>query len=230
MSKIACFCVTPGPKNSPSCDTAGINVPWPCPASRCKGISDVLGIHAISCAYGGERIAKHQHLRDAVFNAAVQSNLGPVWEADGLLPNSNDRPADVLLRYWHQGRDAAVDVTVVNPLCASLVDRVAKDGDAGVGHAHKVKMDKYWARCQAQGLAFLPMTVDVYGGRHRQGLATLKKLGGQLARALGKPEGEVLAHLRQRVGVVLVRDNVAMLASRAPTFPPGEVDGSVDEG
>ena len=202
----------------------------PCPASRCKANSDVFGIHAISCAYGGERIAKHQHLRDAVFNAAVQANIGPVREADGLLPGSNDRPADVLLRYWHQGRDACLDVTVVNPLCASLVDKVAKDGDAGVGHAHKAKLTKYWDRCQAQGLAFLPMAVDVFGGWHKEGLATLSKLGGQLARALGKPEGEVVAHLRQRVGVVLVRDSVAMLASRAPTFPPGEVDGSVDEG
>ena len=70
----------------------------------------------------------------------------------------------------------------------SLVDKVAKDGDAGVGHAHKVKLAKYWDRCQAQGLAFLPMAVDVFGGWHKQGLATLSKLGGQLARALGKPK------------------------------------------
>ena len=75
----------------------------------------------------------------------------------------------------------------------------------------------------------MPMAVDVFGGWHKEGLATLTKLGGQLARALGKPEGEVVAHLKQRVGVVLVRDSVAMLTSRSPTFPPGEVDGSVDE-
>ena len=34
---------------------------------------------------------------------------------------------------------------------------------------------------QAQGLAFLPMAVDVFGGWLKEG-----KLGGQLARALGK--------------------------------------------
>ena len=63
-------------------------------------------------------------------------------------------------------------------------------------------------------------------------MATLSKLGGQLARALGKPLGEVAAHLRQRVGVqvVLIRDSVAMLFSRAPTLPPVEVNGNVDEG
>ena len=55
-------------------------------------------------------------------------------------------------------------------------------------------------RCQAQCLAFLPLAVDVLGGWHKEGLATLSKLGGQLARALGKPEGKVVAHLRQRVG------------------------------
>jgi hypothetical protein len=136
----------------------------------------VLGIHFISCAYGGERIAKHQHFHNTVFNAVVQANIGPVREADGLLPGSNDRPADVLLRYWHQDRDAAINVTVVNPLCATLVDRVANDGDAGVAQAHMAKVVKYWTRCQAQGLAFLPMAVDVFGGWHREGLATLTKV------------------------------------------------------
>ena len=35
-----------------------------------------------------------------------------------------------------------------------------------------------------------------------------------------KNEGEVVRHLRQRLGVLIVRDNAAMMASRHPTFAP----------
>ena len=43
---------------------------------------------------------------------------------------------------------------------------------------------------------------------------------GDLARNLGKDEDEVVRHLRQRLGVLIVRDNAAMMASRHPTFAP----------
>jgi hypothetical protein len=174
----------------------------------------------ISCGYGGKRISRHQHLRDTIYQAAVQAGLGPVCEADGLLPDSDDQPADILLRHWEQGRDAAIDVTVVNLLQDALVARVARDGASGVAHAHQVKLTKYWARCQAQGMAFHPMAVDTFGGWHKESLATLTNMGRQLFRALGKPEGEVVRHLRQSGGVLLVRDNVAMLAIRAPPPSP----------
>ena len=42
-----------------------------CPA--CKLFSDDLGDHAISCGSEGERIARHNHLRDAVF--AIRQKL-----------------------------------------------------------------------------------------------------------------------------------------------------------
>ena len=70
--------------------------------------------------------------------------------------------------------------------------------------------------------------MDTLGGFHREGLKTVTKLGRQLARAAGREEGEVVRRLRQRLGVLLVRDNVAMLNSRSPTFTPPEVDGDND--
>ena len=60
------------------------------------------------------------------------------------------------------------------------------------------------------------------------GLATIIKLGKQLARNLGKDEDEVVRHMRQRLGVLIVRDNAMMMASRHPTFAPPDVDGDDD--
>ena len=69
----------------------------------CRANNDVMGDHAISCAIGGERISMHNY---AIFNAAVEAGLGPIREPDGLLPDSDDRPADVLIPIWTEGRTA----------------------------------------------------------------------------------------------------------------------------
>ena len=74
----------------------------------------------------------------------------------------------------------------------------------------------------------MPMAVDTFGGWHPTALDIIIKLGRQLARNVGKLDEEVVAHLRQRLGILLVRDNVAMLCARTPTFPAAAVEGEDD--
>ena len=83
-----------------------------CPA--CKKDSDRFGDHAIVCGSHGERIARHNQLRDAIYSVAASSNLAPRKEENALLPGTNARPADVLIPHWTGGRDTALDVTVVS--------------------------------------------------------------------------------------------------------------------
>ena len=196
-----------------------------CPMSKCRMISDRLGDHAISCGIGGERIARHNHCRDALFQAAQQAGLGPSKEPDGLLPGSDDRPADLLIPFWTSGQDTAIDFTVVNPLQAALVVKTAEEGGSAVAHAHNIKLRKYGVRCAAEAITFIPLAVDTLGGWHPTALEIISKLGRQLARNVGKEDQEVVRHLRQRLAILLVRDNVAMMCSRTPTYPSPEVDG-----
>ena len=190
-----------------------------CPAPLCRGASDKFGDHAISCAIGRERISRHNHLRDAIFQSAQQAHLGPLKEPDGLLPGSDDHPADILLPYWTQGKDTALDVTVVNALQSALVRQVAEDGGKAVTHAHNEKTKKYKERCSKEGIMFSAMAVDTFGGWHPAALKILSKLGRQLARVSGREESDTVRHLRQRLAVLLVRDNMSMLLTRAPALP-----------
>ena len=96
----------------------------------------------------------------------------------------------------------------------------------GGGSIPKEKLRKYEARCSAEAITFLPLAVDSFGGWHKVSLKTITRLGRQLARNLGKDEDEVVCHLRQRLGVLIVRDNTAMVASQPS--PPPEVDGDPD--
>ena len=199
-----------------------------CPMNRCRGFGDKYGDHAISCAINGERIAKHNHVRDAIFAAASQAALGPRKEPAGLLPGSDDRPADVLLPFWANGKDAALDISVVNPLQQELVRKVARDGESGVQHSFNIKMGKYSDRCEAEGIEFIPLIVDTFGGWHKESLEVVSKLGRQVSRQTGKEEEEIVRQLRQRVAILLVRDNVNMFDSRTPSFPQAVIDADVD--
>ena len=58
--------------------------------------------------------------------------------------------------------------------------------------------------------------------RERQ--CTFEKVERHLARNIGKEDEKCVCHLRQRLVILLVCDNVALLCGRTPTFPTPEVD------
>ena len=117
--------------------------------ARCRGASDILGDHAISCGIGGERIAWHNCQGRSLPNSCAGCRLcWPVKEPAGLLPGSDDRPADVLIPFWTNGQDSTLDVTVINPLQAGLVVRAFQGGQSAVESAHYAgKVRKHEERC-----------------------------------------------------------------------------------
>ena len=90
--------------------------------------------------------------------------------------------------------------------------------------AYNIKMSKYDERCAAEGIMFIPLAVDSFGGWHGVALDVFSKLGRQLSRQLGKEEEEVTRQLRQRLSIILTRDNVALMGSRIPALPPATID------
>ena len=85
-----------------------------CPA--CNGQADPSGDHQVGCGGNGDRILRHNAIRDVIFTAAQTAGLTPARETPGLIPNSSSRPADIYLPAWHNGRPAALDVHVISPL------------------------------------------------------------------------------------------------------------------
>ena len=197
----------------------------PCPA--CSVFSDSRGDHAISCGSQGERISRHDRLRDALFHTAVSAQLGPVKEERALLPGAEQRPADVLIPSWSGGRDTALDVTMVNPLCPTLVNRAAADPGHALATAHQRKWQKHGEACLAQGLAFIPLPVETLGGWSGPAADQIRKLGQALAWSTGQEEGVTVKHLFGRLSVLLMRGNTALLLNRVPSFPPPNVDGDL---
>ena len=195
----------------------------PCPA--CHRFSDALGNHAMCCGSGGERIARHNHLRDHLHDTAAAAGLGPVREVRFLIPGQDSRPADVLLPHWIAGQDAAMDVTVVNPCQVATVVGAATTAGHALQHAYTRKVRGSAEACQAQGVTFLPIVVESFGGWHEAAVREVERLGAAMARQSGQEEEEAVRHLWGKLGMLLQRGNAAILANRVPSYPAPAIDG-----
>ena len=192
----------------------------------CGQESDKRGNHAISCGSQGERIARHNHLRDAIFATAASAHLGPSKEDRALLPGCDGRPADVMVNNFAEGGlHAALDITVVNPLQSATVRRAGDEPGYALEMRHHQKMSKYADKCLAEGIRFCPLVVETTGAWHSEALKVLKRLGQALARATGGDEGEVVRHMLGRLSVILQRDNGTLLLNRIPTITQPDING-----
>ena len=152
------------------------------PCTACGSVSDKEGGHAIACGGQGERIARHNQLRDALFQAAAQAALGPTQEERALIPGREDRPADVFLPSWTGGQDTACDVTVISPLQRDRVVRAAEEAGSALEFAFRRKMTASFDAYKEQGIHFPPLPIETLGGWHSSAVGAITKLARQLAR------------------------------------------------
>ena len=199
----------------------------PCPA--CHQASDKYGDHALCCGFWGERITRHNQIRDHIFQMASSAVLNPVKEGRFLLPGNDRRPADVYLPNWSAGRDTALDITVVNPLQQATVGEAAVTPGHSLDFAFDRKMRGAADECERQGIAFLPLAFESLGGWHRAAVTEVKKIAQAMARQTGREESEVCSHAISRLSLLLMRGNSAILVNRIPSAPQGTIDGVYDE-
>ena len=79
--------------------------------------------------------------------------------------------------------------------------------------------------CRRQGLAFVPLAAESLGGWHEVAEAELRKLGTALARQTGQEDGVATSHIFQKLSVLLVKGNSAMINNRQPCMVAPSIDG-----
>ena len=186
----------------------------PCPA--CGRHSDKFGHHAIVCAVNGERISRHDELCKVLYKTAQKANLGPAREYRGLIPGSASRPADLFLRNWERGRHAALDLTVISPLQAAVIDQEAATPGYALRFAWERKMRSAFEACDAQHISFIPLPVETLGGWHPVAERQIARIGRELARSTaGTDQKTSTNHLFQRLSLSLQKGNAALILSRS---------------
>ena len=185
----------------------------------CQSVADALGDHHVGCGGNGDRILRHDSIRDALFSAAQSAALAPRKES--FLD-----PADVYLPYWVRGQPAALDVTVI-----STLQQQTLTGAASIpGHALQVGEDRKMAAhadtCRAVGVVFVPLVMETLGVWCDEAIRTICRVGRQQGQHLGITPAESTRHLFQCLAISLWRGNATLWLRRQP-IRPASVDSLV---
>src|SRR4051812_17731709 len=150
----------------------------------CEQIMDLQGDHPLCCKKSGDRITRHNRLRNLVFKLADTGLLAPELEKLGILgvtDKSRRRPGDVSIKNWSLRRGLAIDVAVICPLAASHLHSL----EPCESYAKFHKIDRYVAAFVNSDYDFVPVVFETSGAVNKEGETVLK----QIIRFASKREG-----------------------------------------
>jgi len=166
---------------------------------------------------GGGPISRHNRLRDVVFAACRSAGLLPELEKTGILPGSQERPADIFVGRWPGGGPAALDVAVVSPLKKEYVQGAAVVSlSAAAAYAdRKAGMEQTERRCRERGVRFVPLVVETFGAWCEESRQIIQQIAGLgVPRQEGSVPQDAVRLLFQRLSVELVRSNAQIQERR----------------
>ena len=117
----------------------------------------------MGCGGNGDRIHRHDAIRDVLFSAAQAAALAPRKEVLSLIPGSSSRPADVYLTNCKRGQPAAIDVIVISILQQQTQTGAANTPGYALTVAEERKMAAHAEACHAVGVLFIPLAAETLG-------------------------------------------------------------------
>ena len=95
-----------------------------------------------------------------------------------------------------------------------MMKRAAAEAGSAASRRHRDKMNKYFQDCDREGIQFYLVVVEALGGWHEDAEALITRLARQLASHTGKEVDKQIKHLFQRMGILLMRGNSALIINR----------------
>ena len=145
---------------------------------------DIYGDHSLCCSKNGDRITRHNRLRNLVFKLADVGLLSPEMEKLGLLgptDKSRRRPGDVSIKHWSLRRGLAIDVAVICPVASSHLNSL----EPCESYALHQKTERYAPAFKNSDYDFAPVVFETSGAVNKEGESVLK----QIVRFASKREG-----------------------------------------
>ena len=199
--------------------------PYPCP--ECSATADPFGDHQVGCGGNGDRISRHNAVRDVIFAVAQSAALGPSKEVLGLVPSSLARPADVFLPHWYLGRPAALDVHITSPLQEQTIAEAAFTPGHALQAGVQRKLASNLSACRATGTDFIPLVAETFGGLAEDTVSTVSAIARAISdRSHATDPATTSRHLFGRLAIALWSGNAGLWLHRHPTLPPF-LDGMV---
>jgi hypothetical protein len=184
-----------------------------CPSCKTNKV-DKKGRHSLLCKTSGDRIARHNALRDTIKELCQHAQLKPEIEKDGLMTGKK-RPADVYIPSWTDGVPLALDIAVSHPFRASIVDKYNYNGySAQMYDEDKRKQFNSKKGKDSINFHFLPLVVEIFGTWSEESMIFFSKLANRMAPNMDFSYSEAMHYIMQKLSVVLMRKNVIALRNR----------------
>ena len=197
-----------------------------CPLCDGEKVADPMGDHQVGCGGNGDRIHRHDAIRDTLFSAAQSAALAPRKEFPSLISGSSSRPADIFLPNWCRGRPAALDVTVISTLQSATRSGAANTQGFALQVGERRKMAAHNEDCQAEGVSFIPLVAETLGGWSEEAIRNITRIGHLLGQRTGISTDNTIRHLFQRLSVSLWRGNATLWLNRLPAVSAW-IDGNI---
>ena len=184
-----------------------------CSMPNCSQSVDKYGDHALSCGYGGDRIYRHNALRDSIFHLLRKVGFDAKLEKKGLLANSNEKPGDIFVHSFDAGRPAALDVTVSSSMQLSSIHQASRETGFVVNAAENRKDNKFYDKCLAQGIDFFPLAVETLGGWNASALSIFQNIAKRKSYYENSVYSVEISYILQQLSVCLQKKNASMILS-----------------
>ena len=84
-----------------------------------------------------------------------------------------------------------------------LLVKAGEEPGAALNYAFDRKIRQSFEACQQEGILFIPIPFETFGGLHQKSISVISKISRALSSQSGKEPSEVSSHLFQRLGVLL---------------------------
>ena len=153
-----------------------------------------------------------------MFKTAQAAGLNPQLEQRHLIEESNNRPGDVFIPDW-RGRPTAFDYAVTSPMCKTHLPYSSKQTGAALERTKAGKIRKHGAQCTRNGIRFVPVVFETFGGLDSDATFHLRHIAIKSAARSSRPSSNAVTHFFQRQSVICQRYCSAMITARAPQHP-----------
>ena len=189
-----------------------------CPACQIQ-VMDIFGHHACVCPVKGDRIKRHNIIRDILFDFCSSAAWAPVKEKAFLFAGSAERPADIFIPNYSCGKSLVLDNAVTCPLQHKYVVNAAQSaGFACNDYADEIKSKSFESRVQEEGFLYLPAVFESFGGFSRDLPDFFLKLTKSISTRFDEPQFIICKALYEKLSCALMKSIASSISSRFPDF------------